>query len=73
MRVITGNIGPDGMLLCDLDLIIVRDGLSPVDAYGVIRCLLPDADPTLVLALSEQAHGPSDDVPEALLALAEAV
>jgi hypothetical protein len=37
----------------------LRPGLEYVEAYATVRALLPDADACLVLALTDQAVGPS--------------
>lgn len=63
MRIFTGNIGADACLIEQIGVIIVREGLDPTRKYAAVRALLPDADPSVILALVEQVQEPADPLP----------
>lgn len=70
MRIMSGHIEAEGVLIPEADLILIRSDLCSVHAYAIIRALLPDAPPTTVLALSEQITEPDDVIPADLARLA---
>lgn len=63
MRIFTGNIGVDACLIEQVGVIIVKESLDDSMKYAAVRALLPDADPTTILALVEQVQQPSSPVP----------
>jgi len=64
MRIMSGQIDAEAVMIPDADLIVVREGSCPVHAYALVRALLPDASPTTVLALSEQIIEPDEVMPD---------
>lgn len=63
MRIFAGSIGADACLIEQINVIIVKDTLDPAQQYAAVRALLPDADPSVILALVEQVQEPSTPIP----------
>jgi chromosomal replication initiation ATPase DnaA len=59
MRIFTADIEADALLIDDIDVIIVRTNLPQTERFAAIRCLLPEADSSTVLALCDQIHEPT--------------